>query len=135
MYVPSPSWPYPFAPHAHVLPSVFTASEYEPAATKATLVIPGTTAGTLRLTVVPSPRLPPELSPHAQTVPSAFRARLCVPPAATCTTPVRPTAIAGVDVPSNCGVVVPVPSWPLSSSPQAQTVPSRLSARLCSYPA
>src|SRR4051812_9174694 len=73
------------------------------------------------------------LLPQDQTVPSALRARTqpSMPPPVMATTPERLETWTGV-------VRVPpktlMPSWPWVLSPQDQTVPSALSARLV-YPA
>src|SRR6266446_4958889 len=76
------------------------------------------------------------LNPQAQTVPSLFSARLFSNPAARAVTPVRLPTPPG---PSTCtGVLllvnVALPNYPSLLNPQAQTVPSLFSARLCENP-
>src|SRR5258707_13981102 len=85
---------------------------------------------------VPLPNCPLLFHPQAQTVPSLFSARLCKPPPARAVTPVRKPTPAG---PSTCTgvlllVTVPLPNSPSLLTPQAQTVLSPLSARLCENP-
>src|SRR6266446_3846546 len=76
------------------------------------------------------------LNPQAQTVPSLFSARLFSNPTARAVTPLRLPTPPG---PSTCtgvllSVNVPLPNCPRALFPQAQTVPSLFSARLCSAP-
>ena len=73
--VPSPSCPYALLPHAHTVPSPFSASAcVAPAAIAITLDSPLTATGEVRVVVVPSPIWPPLFAPQAQTVPSVFNA-------------------------------------------------------------
>src|SRR5579862_131071 len=71
--------------------------------------------------------------PHSHTVPSERSARLSKLPADTCVTPVNPVTWTGVR--DALLLAVPLPSWPKKLLPQAHTVPSECSARLCSPPA
>ena len=67
-----------FSPHAHTVPSDFSASECaelrRPLEIAVMLVSPLTVTGVDRSVVVPSPNRPELLLPHAHTVPSDFSA-------------------------------------------------------------
>src|SRR5262245_38676348 len=109
-----------------------------PAAIAATRPRPTSRTGNGRSSVVASPSWPYELTPQAQTVPSCASAKLWAAPAAIARIPMRPLTGAG-EAPS---AVVPSPSWPpprLPTAaprfpPQAQTVPSDPTDRLCTPP-
>src|SRR5579885_1593940 len=133
--VPSPSCPSSLAPQAQTVPSFFRARPWPvPATIAATSVRPLTWTGLVRLVVVPSPSWPASLTPQAHTVPSFFRATLNWSPAATARTPpgtlVSPLTRTG----ALRLIVVSSPSWPTALPPQAQTVPSPVTARLWSPP-
>src|SRR5215831_3316962 len=87
VWVPSPSWPEPFAPQQNaaesaVMPHVCDA----PLATAVNLKPLATAAGVKRRgIVVLLPSCPKLLSPQQYGVPSFARAQLCWPPGATCT--------------------------------------------------
>src|SRR5712692_8514991 len=94
---------------------------------------PTTCTGVLLMLVVePFPNWPKPFAPQAQTVPSDLSAKLCSPPAAMAVMPLKkpaqpaPTTCTGVLL----EVVVLFPNWPKPFAPQAQTVPSNLSAKL-----
>jgi hypothetical protein len=132
-----PNWSKVFAPQAQTVPSERSARLYSPpAATATVLVIAVTWTGVLvEVTgvVVPRPSWPELLSPQAQTVPSERSARLRLSPAAIAVTLIRPVTCVGFLLGEE--VTVPRPSWPSLFAPQAQTVPSERSARLCPPPA
>src|SRR2546428_654917 len=94
---------------------------------------PTTCTGGLLLVVGSFPNWPVALLPQAQTVPSNFSAKLCDPPAAMAVMPLNKPA---PPAPTTCTgvlllVVVLFPNWPVALLPQAHTVPSNLSAKLC----
>src|SRR2546425_809550 len=77
------------------------------------------------------PNWPKLLIPQARTVPSLFSARLWFPPAEMATTgSVRKLTATGVLL----LVTVPLPNWPESLRPHAETVPSFFSAKLWNRP-
>src|SRR5579864_4743410 len=127
-----PSAPSALYPHAHTVPSLFSAKLWlPPAAMAATPVSALTATGVLLSVSVPLPNCPQALNPQAQTVPSPFNAKLCPAPPAMVATPESPLAWAGVSLPYGYVVVrVPLPNCPNSLSPQDHTVPSLFSARL-----
>src|SRR5512133_1685953 len=87
--VPSPSWPKPFQPQVHTVPSAFSAAvKRSPPDTASTLLNVGTCTGTFTpvVEVIPFPISPKPFSPHAQTVPADVSATACRQPAETCTT-------------------------------------------------
>src|SRR5690349_16813047 len=90
-------------------------------------------AGAVVQLVVPSPSWPVSFRPQDQTLPSLLAAsEKTMPPPATVATSVRPTTCAGV----LCAVSdEPTPREPNAFKPQAQTVPSDLTARECAPPA
>src|SRR6267143_90724 len=137
VHVPLPNCPLLFKPQAQTVPSLFSARlcQYPPAMA-VTPLSPPTCTGVLLAVFVPLPNRPSTLRPQAQTVPSLFSARLCKPPPAMAVAPVRKPTPAG---PSTCTgvlllVTVPLPNSPSLLTPQAQTVPSLFSARLCENP-
>src|SRR6266704_3341704 len=134
--VPSPSCPELLPPHAKtevvVPPGRVAREESAPAEMAVTWDKPATLTGTELLTVVPLPSWPSWLAPQARTVPSERSARLKRKPAETLVTPVSPATWTGV---SWAGLIVPLPTWPVSLRPQAHTVPSDRRARLWLAPA
>ena len=128
----SPSWLDPFAPHAHTVPSAFSARLCcPPAAMATTFVRPLTVMGVVRRVVLPSPSCPSLLAPKAATVPLLRSARLCCAPAATITIVVSAGTCTGVVRIA----VEPMPSSPAPFKPHAKTAPSDRRARLCAPPA
>jgi hypothetical protein len=122
---PMPSWPKPFAPQAHAVPSGLIARVCDPPAAMATAVpSDATSVGFRRSVVVPSPSWPASFAPHARTLPFASSARLCRAPAAIATTFESPETWTGA---RRSAAVVPSPSCPSVLSPQDQTVPSTFS--------
>src|SRR5437763_12665411 len=91
-----------------------------------------TRTGVVRPTVVPSPSCPESLPPQAHTeAPPATIATAESKPAAMLVTWDRAVILTGTALLA----VLPLPSWPTLSSPQAHTVPSERSARLNPHPA
>src|SRR5262249_38156452 len=88
--VPSPSWPFPFKPQAHTVPSLLSARACElPTATAVMFDKPPTVTGDVRCGVGVSPNCPLLLNPHARRVRSLRRATLNALPAATATAVLR----------------------------------------------
>src|SRR3989442_8508323 len=136
--VPLPNCPAKLYPQAQTVPSLFSARLRKlPLAMAVTPLrypaptAPSTWTGVLLLVNVPLPNCPKKLSPQAQTVPSLCSARVLLSLApAIAVTPLSPLTCTGVLLLVN----VPLPNCPASFHPQAQTVPSLFSARLCSMP-
>src|SRR5205823_5305990 len=79
---------------------------------------------------------PKELSPQAMTAPPSATARLWAPPAEIAVAPPRGVPVGWrTSTGVLRSVLVPSPNCPKMLSPQATTVPSFLSARLCWTPA
>ncbi len=124
-FVPSPTWPYWFQPHAHTVPLDSMARLWSrPPAMATTFARLCTCTGVVWLVVLPMPRFPNSLSPHAHTVPSASRASVWSRAPAIAITFAMPVTLTGVDR----FVVVPSPSTPNLFQPHIQTVPSLFSA-------
>src|SRR3954464_13048640 len=140
-WLPLPSWPLPLLPQAAAVPSLLSARLWKPpAATNVAPLSPLTATGvvtSVQLTpsVQPLPSCPCPARPHARTVPSPRSARLWFLPAATAVAPVRPLTWRGVRLSLQVEPTVhPLPSWPSELKPQAHTVPSSFTARLCESP-
>src|SRR6202050_4975500 len=84
----------------------------------------GTGTGTWLSPLAPSPSWPSKLSPQASTRPAEVSASVCLPPAATAVilTPAGSFTLTGN---ATFLPIVPLPSWPLRSSPQARKYPAR----------
>src|SRR6185437_7377913 len=130
VFVPSPSWPSLFWPHAQTVPSLLSAIEWSaPALTIVAPARPFTCTGrSLLVPLVPSPIWPYWFQPHAQTVPSDSIARLWSRPPAMATTFARLCTSTGVV----WLVVLPIPRLPNSLSPHAHTEPSASTASVWS---
>src|SRR5918997_5200314 len=130
--LPLPSCPYSLSPHERALPLSWTAREwYAPPEIDLTLVSPDTLTGVFFSVPMPDlslPSWPSRLAPHDLTLPLGSSAREWNPPADTAFTPERFLTRTGtaLSVPVR---KPPLPSCPEELSPQALTVPSRLSAR------
>src|SRR6516225_6545417 len=139
--VPSPNWPLKFQPQASTIPAnggevILSARVCKASPLTAMAVTPvrliTCTGDGRKLVGFPSPSWPRSSAPHAQTVPSLLSARLYSAPPATAVTPLKLCTCTGD---GRKLVGFPSPSWPSPFPPQAQTVPSLFSARLCSPPA
>src|SRR2546426_7659410 len=82
--LPISNWPLLLSPHAHSVPSDFSATVWKkPAATAVQFVPVPICTGLVRWVVVPSPSDPKSLHPHAQSLLSSFSATVLMTPAAT----------------------------------------------------
>ena len=130
-----PSWPYSSQPQHHRVPPARVAQVWPPQA--ATLVQPlaagvVTCCGRSWLVWLPMPSWPTPLSPQHHRVPSVRVAQVWSPPAVTLA---QPRGRGGDLLGQVLVVVVPMPSWPSSLSPQHHRVPSVRVAQVWSPPA
>jgi hypothetical protein len=129
--VPFPNSPLPFSPQANTFPADVNAKLWSSPPETAVTVVPGgnnVDTGTLLLVLVPFPNWPVPFSPQPNTFPSEVTAKLKFKAPATTVTVV----LGGND--ENTGILLFVldafPNSPLPFSPQANTFPADVNAKL-----